>query len=409
MKTVKVSIQDENTLVLQEDANKGDLIDLKSLHDLEIDRTTINAVVKSIRQDKFAEVLKEKTDQIKRDIDHDWEIKVKDIVSEKDQINAKLEEQIRSNSQAQELAIVKAISPIQKERDKLVYELKSKDTEKESELLRLNEKFQYELKTKDEMIAYYKDMKAKQSTKMLGETLEQHCEISFNKIRAAAFPRATFSKDNDARSGSKGDYIYREMDDEGNEIISIMFEMKNEGDETATKKKNEDFLKELDKDRTEKKCEYGILVSLLESDNELYNDGIVDVSHYYHKMYVIRPQFFIPTISFLRNAALNSLQYKAELALVRSQNIDITNFESRLGDFQTSFSRSYGLAHDRFSDAIDGIDKSIAHLQKIKENLLKADDHYRIASGKAEDLSIKKLTKDNPTMAAKFEELKDTQ
>lgn len=398
MKTVKVSIQDENTLILQEDAQKGDLVDLKSIHETDIDKSTIDSVVRRIKLDKFNEELKRETDKIKRENDLRQEIREKEILASKEKEISELKSEIRANEINKELAITKAVGIVEKERDELKVEVATKENEKQL----IEKNYQKEIER-------INDMKAKLSTKMLGESLEQHCEISFNKIRATAFPKAIFKKDNDASSGSKGDYIYREMDDEGNEIISIMFEMKNEGDETATKKKNEDFLKELDKDRTEKKCEYGILVSLLESDNELYNDGIVDVSHYYHKMYVIRPQFFIPTISFLRNAALNSLQYKAELALVRSQNIDITNFESRLGDFQTSFSRSYGLAHDRFSDAIDGIDKSIAHLQKIKENLLKADDHYRIASGKAEDLSIKKLTKDNPTMAAKFEELKDTQ
>jgi hypothetical protein len=240
---------------------------------------------------------------------------------------------------------------------------------------------------------------------MVGETLEQHCEVEFEKLRATAFQHATFGKDNDASSGSKGDYVYRETDEYGTEIISIMFEMKNEGDETATKKKNEDFLKELDKDRREKKCEYAVLVSLLEADSELYNSGIVDKSHHYDKMYVIRPQFFIPMITLLRNAALNSLKYKSELALVKAQNIDVTTFEDQLNDFRDSFGRSYRLASERFSDAVASIDKSIAQLQKTKENLLKSEDHYRIANNKAEDLSVKKLTRGNPTMTAKFKDL----
>ncbi|MDP1760485.1 MAG: DUF2130 domain-containing protein, partial [Candidatus Woesebacteria bacterium] len=255
---------------------------------------------------------------------------------------------------------------------------------------------------------FRKDMKLKLSTKMIGETLEQHCETEFNKLRATAFQNAYFEKDNDSKTGSKGDYIYRETDDAGNEIISIMFEMKNEGDETATKKKNEDFLNELDRDRIEKKCEYAVLVTLLEGENELYNSGIVDVSHRHPKMYVIRPQFFIPIITLLRNAAMNSLKYKAELALMRTQNIDVTNFEDQLSDFRNSFGRNFRLASEKFKTAIDSIDKSIEQLQKTKENLLRSEDNLRLANNKADDLTIKKLTRGNPTMKAKFEELPDT-
>ncbi|HCO21234.1 MAG TPA: DUF2130 domain-containing protein, partial [Flavobacteriaceae bacterium] len=251
-----------------------------------------------------------------------------------------------------------------------------------------------------------KDMKAKLSTKMIGETLEQHCETEFNKLRATAFQNAYFEKDNDARSGSKGDFIYKETDEAGNEIISIMFEMKNEGDETATKKKNEDFFKELDKDRNEKKCEYAVLVTMLEAESEYYNTGIVDVSHKYPKMYVVRPQFFIPIITLLRNAAMNSLKYKAELALVRNQNIDITNFEEKINQFKEGFARNYDLASRKFQTAIDEIDKTIIHLQKTKEALLSSDNNLRLANQKAEDLTIKKLTHGNPTMKAKFDELK---
>lgn len=250
-------------------------------------------------------------------------------------------------------------------------------------------------------------MKAKLSTKMLGESLEQHCEIEFNRIRATGFKNAYFEKDNDATLGSKGDYVYRESDESGNEIISIMFEMKNENDTTATKKKNEDFLAKLDKDRNDKHCEYAVLVSLLELDNELYNNGIIDMSHKFPKMYVIRPQFFIPIITILRNAALNSLQYKSELAIVKAQNIDITNFEENIEKFKVSFARNYDLASRKFQDAIDGIDKTIVQLQKTKENLLRSEDHLRLANQKAEDLTIKRLTRDNPTMRAKFEELRD--
>ncbi|NCU38949.1 DUF2130 domain-containing protein, partial [Candidatus Saccharibacteria bacterium] len=267
------------------------------------------------------------------------------------------------------------------------------------------DKYESELKTKEEMIAYYKDMKAKLSTKMVGETLEQHCETEFNKLRATGFQNAYFEKDNDSKTGSKGDYIYRETDDEGNEIISIMFEMKNEGDETATKKRNEDFLRELDKDRVEKKCEYAVLVSLLEAESELYNTGIVDVSHKFSKTYVIRPQFFIPMITILRNAALNSLKYKSELALVRAQNVDITNFEDNINNFKEGFARNYDLASRKFKSAIEEIDKTIDHLQKTKEALLSSENNLRLANNKAEDLTIKRLSRGNPTMAAKFAEL----
>ena len=329
------------------------------------------------------------------------------IAAEKDAELAQLRAQLQSSETEKQLALSEAVGKVEKERDQIANELKSKDTEKRLLESSLKDKYENELRSKDEMIAYYKDMKAKLSTKMVGETLEQHCEIEFEKLRATAFQNATFGKDNDASSGSKGDYVYRETDENGTEIISIMFEMKNENDETATKKTNVSFLKELDKDRNEKKCEYAVLVSLLEADNELYNVGIVDKSHEYKKMYVIRPQFFIPMITLLRNAALNSLKYKSELALVRSQNIDVTNFESQLDDFRDSFGRSYRLASERFSDAVANIDKSIAQLQKTKENLLKSEDHYRIANSKVDDLSVKKLTRGNSTMQAKFADLKE--
>jgi len=307
------------------------------------------------------------------------------------------------------LAVTQAVTVIEKQRDELANKLVSKDVEKQLLESSLKDKYENELKSKDEMIAYYKDMKAKLSTKMVGETLEQHCEIEFNKLRATAFQNAYFEKDNDARSGSKGDYVYRETDDVGNEIISIMFEMKNEGDETATKHRNEDFLRELDKDRNEKKCEYAILVSLLEADNELYNSGIVDVAHKYPKMYVIRPQFFIPMITLLRNAALNSLKYKSELALVKAQNVDITNFEDNMNKFKEGFARNYDLASRKFKTAIDEIDKTIDHLQKTKDALLSSENNLRLANNRAEDLTIKRLTRGNPTMAAKFAELNDEQ
>jgi len=275
----------------------------------------------------------------------------------------------------------------------------------ELELRSKKDQFELELKAKDEAIAFYKDFKAKQSTKMVGESLEQHCEIEFNRLRMTAFPRAEFGKDNDAKTGSKGDYIYREYDENGIEILSIMFEMKNENDETATKKKNEHFFKELDKDRHEKQCEYAILVSLLEADNELYNTGIVDVSYQYPKMYVVRPQFFIPIITLLRNAALNSLQYKQELALMRDQHIDITHFEEDLETFKKGFARNYELASKKFQTAIDEIDKTIKSLEKTKVALLSSENNLRLANNKAEDLTVKKLVKNNPTMKQRFEEL----
>ena len=275
----------------------------------------------------------------------------------------------------------------------------------ELELSSKKDQFELELKAKDEAIAFYKDFKAKQSTKMVGESLEQHCEIEFNRLRMTAFPRAEFGKDNDAKTGSKGDYIYREYDENGIEILSIMFEMKNENDETATKKKNEHFFKELDKDRHEKQCEYAILVSLLEADNELYNTGIVDVSYQYPKMYVVRPQFFIPIITLLRNAALNSLQYKQELALMRDQHIDITHFEEDLETFKKGFARNYELASKKFQTAIDEIDKTIKSLEKTKAALLSSENNLRLANNKAEDLTVKKLVKNNPTMKQRFEEL----
>ncbi len=284
-------------------------------------------------------------------------------------------------------------------------QMQSKENELEKNALK--EHHDLTLRQKDETIAFYKDFKAKQSTKMVGESLEQHCEIEFNRYRMTAFPNAQFGKDNDATSGSKGDYIYREFDEHGNEIISIMFEMKNENDETATKKKNEHFFKELDKDRRNKKCEYAILVSMLEADNELYNDGIVDVSYMYEKMYVIRPQFFIPIITLLRNAALNSLQYKQEAALMRAQNIDITNFEEDLDTFKTSFAKNFELASRRFKTAIDEIDKTITHLQKTKDALLSSENNLRLANNKAEDLTVKKLVKNNPTMKEKFDAIRN--
>lgn len=412
MKKLHVTIQDEHTLVLQESGEQGDIIDLRTLHETDIDKSTIAGVVNSIKKDAFDAEVQKVRDALEREKASAIELakaqakndSQTDVVK-KDAELADLRAKLHSAETEKQLALTTAVAKVEKERDELAGELKLKASEQQSNELVLKSKYEDALKNKDDMIAYYKDMKAKLSTKMIGESLEQHCEIEFNKLRATAFPRAYFEKDNDARTGSKGDYIFRETDEQDTEIVSIMFEMKNEGDETATKKRNEDFLKELDKDRQEKGCEYAVLVSLLESDNELYNTGIVDMSHRFPKMYVIRPQFFIPMITLLRNAALSSLQFKSELALVRSQNIDVTNFEAQLDEFRDTFGRSYRLASERFSDAVASIDKSIAQLQKTKENLLKSEDHYRLANNKASDLSVKKLTRDNPTMRAKFDEL----
>lgn len=305
----------------------------------------------------------------------------------------------------QKLAITGAVSAIEKERDELKNGLEQAEFKKQLAEQSLKDRYDTQIKDRDDAIERLRDMKARLSTKMVGETLELHCETEFNRIRATAFPRAYFEKDNDARTGSKGDYIFRDIDEAGTEIVSIMFEMKNESDTTATKKKNEDFLKELDKDRTEKRCEYAVLVSLLEPDSELYNTGIVDVFHRYPKMYIVRPQFFLQIITLLRNAAMKSLEYKAELALVKAQNVDITNFENDLDSFKNAFAKNYDLASRKFKTAIDEIDKSINHLQKTKDALLGTDRNLRLANNKAQDVTIKKLTRHNPTMAANFDEL----
>ena len=330
---------------------------------------------------------------------------LKDEAARKDAEIERLKADLKAADIAKQLAVTTAVSKVEKQRDDLVRNLEAKEAEKRLLEVSFKETHSIEIRAKDEQIAYYKDFKAKQSTKMVGESLEQHCEIEFNKLRATAFPHAYFEKDNDARSGSKGDYILRDQDEVGTEIVSIMFEMKNESDTTATKKKNEDFLKELDKDRIEKGCEYAVLVSLLEPDNDLYNTGIVDVSYRYPKMYVVRPQFFIAIITLLRNAAMGALKYKCELAKVKAQNIDVTRFEDELESFKTGFARNYELASKKFKTAIEEIDKTIDHLQKTKDALLGSENNLRLANNKAEDLTVKKLTKGNPTMAAKFAEL----
>jgi hypothetical protein len=340
---------------------------------------------------------------------------LQDTIQKKENEIAQIKALLDNAEIQKKLSVTEAIQKIEKERDALANEVKTKELEKQNLESTLKQQFTTELqnkeaiiKYKEEEIARVKDMKAKLSTKMIGETLELHCENEFNKLRPIAFPKAYFEKDNDARSGSKGDYIYKEFDEHGNEIISIMFEMKNEADTTASKKRNDDFIKELDKDRTEKKCEYAVLVSMLESESELYNTGIVDVSYKYPKMYVVRPQFFIPIITLLRNAAMSSMQYKSELALIRSQNIDITHFEDKMNKFKEGFARNYDLASRKFNEAIDGIDKTIKELEKTKAALLSSENNLRLANEKTEDLTIKKLTHNNPTMKAKFEDLNTT-
>ena len=326
---------------------------------------------------------------------------------EKEKALHNLQAKLREMEVSQKLAVTEAVKQVEQERDEFKNGLEQAQLKKALEEKALEERYQIQLKDREEQIERLKDMKAKLSTKMVGESLEQHCETEFNRIRATAFQNAYFEKDNDASSGSKGDYIFRDMDEDDNEIVSIMFEMKNESDTTATKKKNEDFFKELDKDRNEKKCEYSVLVSLLEPDSELYNTGIVDVSHRYPKMYVVRPQFFLQIISLLRNSGVSSLAYKAELNLMRKQNIDVTNFETKLEEFKSGFAKNYDLASRKFHSAIDEIDKSITHLQKTKEALLSSERNLRLANDKADAVTIKKLTRSNQTMKQKFKDAAD--
>ena len=419
-----------------------------------IDETGYADILKQVRDHEFEQQLLDRLELAEQDKRNAVDLATTRVTSElekaaaaKDADIKELQVRLEAGEVTQKLAVTEALRALEKERGTLENELKqathdkqtasqlaeaklvnelqkaaaTKDSEVQglkSDLERaqfekqlaetsLKDKYETQIKDREDEIERLRDMKARLSTKMVGETLEQHCETEFNRIRATAFPRAYFEKDNDARAGSKGDYIFRDSVEAGTEIVSIMFEMKNESDETATKKKNEDFLKELDKDRTEKGCEYAVLVSLLEPDSELYNSGIVDVSHRYPKMYIVRPQFFIPIITLLRNAAQNSLKYKTELALVKSQNIDITNFEDDLEIFKTGFARNYELASKKFKTAIDEIDKTIDHLQKTKDALLGSENNLRLANNKADDLTVKKLTKGNPTMATKFDELKN--
>ena len=395
-----------------------------------VDEAGFAAIVKQVRDHQFQEELenrlnlaeKEKESAVKLAeanlksvLQEDLNKKDKELLEKlaaKEAEIAQIKSKLDSAELERKLSVTEAVQKIEKERDDLANTIKNKETETLLLEKSLNENFAIQLKTKDDIIkikdeeiAFRVDLKQKLSTKMVGESLEQHCEIEFNKLRSSAFQNAYFEKDNDSKSGSKGDFIFKENDAHGNEIISIMFEMKNETDTTVTKKRNEDFFKELDKDRNEKKCEYAVLVSMLESDNELYNTGIVDVSHKFPKMYVIRPQFFIPIITILRNAAMNSLQYKAELSLIRNQNIDITNFEDNINKFKEGFAKNYDLASRKFKTAIEEIDKTIDHLYKTKEALLSSENNLRLANNKADELTIKKLTQGNPTMKAKFDEI----
>ena len=381
---------------------------LKQVRDSEFDKQLQERLELASKEKQNAiELTKEKTINQMRDDMSKKIMEASESLAERDKIIAQLKAKIDANEMKEELAINKAVNDIEKERDKLKNNLNEVQLKSELAENSLKDKYETQIKDRDDAIERLKDMKARLSTKMIGETLEIHCETEFNRIRSTAFPNAYFEKDNDARSGSKGDYIFKDEDIEGTEIVSIMFEMKNESDTTATKKKNEDFFKELNKDREEKKCEYAVLVSLLESDSELYNSGIVDVSYHYPKMYVIRPQFFIPIITLLRNASMKSLEFKNELARVREQNIDITNFEDDLEQFKEAFGKNYNLASKKFESAIAGIDKSIEQLQKTKDALLGTERNLRLANDKAHGVTIKKLTRKNPTMAAKFEQLKN--
>ena len=379
----------------------------------QVDESGYAAIVKQVRDKEFEKEIQERENVYKTQKESEVKVAVTEAKSEKDRQLAlkdleiaRLKSEIELGKSNSDIAIKDAVRESESRIFELENELKLKESQWELKEKSLCDKHADEMKSKEEEIAYYKDFKTRQSTKMIGESLEQHCETEFNKLRATGFQNAYFEKDNDAKTGSKGDFIYRESSEDGVEFISIMFEMKNEMDTTATKHKNEDFFKELDKDRREKNCEYAVLVTMLELDNEYYNSGIVDVSYKYPKMYVVRPQFFIPIITVLRNAALNSLAYKKELAVIRSQNVDITHFEEDMNDFKDKFSRNFRLASEKFQKAIDEIDKTIDHLQKTKEALLSSENNLRLANNKAEELTIKRLTKNNPTMSAKFAELK---
>lgn len=377
-----------------------------------VDETGYADIMKQVRDQEFEQEIQERLERAQEAKDNAVKIAKQEsanafqtIKAEKDLEIVQLKSQLREKETSIKSTVMEAVNLVEKERDQLKAKLESASLEKQNAENALRDKYKTQIRDRDDAIERLKDMKAKLSTKMVGESLEQHCEIEFNKLRSTAFPKAYFAKDNDASSGSKGDYVFKDFDESGTEIVSIMFEMKNENETTATKSKNEDFLKELDKDRNQKGCEFAVLVSLLEQDNELYNTGIVDVFHRYPKMYVIRPQFFIPMITLLRNASMKSLDFKREIALIREQNLDITNFESELDKFKSAFGKNYDLASRKFDTAIKEIDKSIDHLQKTKDALISTDRNLRLANDKAQDVTIKKLTRNNPTMAAKFSEL----
>ena len=366
-----------------------------------VDDSSYADILSQVRGAEFEAELHARLEEAKKRAATDQKLNAAELKAEIE----KLKQELKNTETEKKLAVAEALAPLEKERDKLANDLKVKDAESKAKETALAEKYKGALDLKDEEIERLKDMKAKLSTKMVGESLEQHCQTEFNRIRMAAFPNAYFEKDNDARTGSKGDFIFKECDEQGNEIISIMFEMKNENETTATKHKNEDFFKELDKDRNEKKCEYAVLVSLLEADDEYYNTGIVDVSYRYEKMYVIRPQFFIPIITLLRNAALNSLKYKAELAVVRSQDIDITNFENDMNEWKASWANTMKNAGKKHLEAIEQINKAIKDLEKTRDALILSDKHLASAEGKLDNLTIKRLTRGNPTMKQKFDDL----
>ncbi len=414
MKTVKVSIQDENTLALLEDAQKGDIINLKSIHEADIDKTTIDNLIKSIKTDEFNAQLETAKRSIEKEKGLESELKEKDIVNKANEALTKKNQEITTLNTKLE-SITKQVESETKfksleERQKLEEEYRKRLGDKELEIQEIKhqkelseQKFQDQLKASETALISLKEMRSRMSTKMIGESLEVHCENEFNKLRPIAFPKAQFGKDNQvSTSGSKGDYIYREHDDEGNEVLSIMFEMKNEDYETATKHKNKDFFKELDKDRQEKNCEYAVLVSLLEKDNEYYDD-IVTVTDY-PCMYAIRPQHFITIIGFLRQGNLKSQELQRTIQTLKNQNIDVTNFEANMNAFKNAFGRNYSLAADQFGKAIEEIDKTIEHLNKVKESLLKSDNNLRLANNKASELTIKRLTANSPSVAKAFEE-----
>jgi len=381
-----------------------------------IDETGYADIVKQVRDSEFNEQLHERLELAEQGKQNAVELAKSQAASDlhrteaaKDAVIQELNAKLAAADTARQLALAQALSGVEKERDEAKNKLVRVEFEKQLAEQALKDKYETQIKDREDTIERLKDMKARLSTKMVGETLEQHCETEFDRIRATAFPKAYFEKDNNARSGSKGDYIFRDLAEADTEIVSIMFEMKNESDHTATKSKNEDFLKELDKDRTEKGCEYAVLVSLLEPDSELYNTGIVDKSHRYPKMYVVRPQFFIAIITLLRNAALKSLVYKSELALIKAQNVDITNFEKELASFKTGFDRNADLASRHFEKAIEEIDKSILHLQKTRDELSSTNRHLRLANDKVQDVTIKKLTRGNQTMQQRFANLPKTE